>query len=126
MIYGIGTDIVSVARIRKNLDRYGLRFAQRILSDEELAGFSHSRSPAHFVAKRFAAKEAAAKALGTGFSRGIGPRQISVSRQRGQRPMLRFDGAAGELVRSRGMTGAHLSLTDEDEHAVAFVVLEVA
>ncbi|HEX22459.1 MAG TPA: holo-[acyl-carrier-protein] synthase, partial [Chromatiales bacterium] len=67
MIYGIGTDIVGVSRLQTNLDRYGERFAARILAESEMAAFRQTQSQAHFLAKRFAAKEALVKALGTGF-----------------------------------------------------------
>ena len=73
MIFGIGTDIVSVQRMRRNLGRYGERFARRILSESELEEFRATAKPENFLAKRFAAKEAAAKAMGTGFSGGLFP-----------------------------------------------------
>ena len=78
MIYGIGTDIVQVVRIRESLDRHGERFAERILSDAELAEFRASAHPARFLARRFAAKEAVAKAFGTGFSGGLTFRDITI------------------------------------------------
>ena len=68
MIFGIGTDIVRVSRLRRDLERFGVRFAERILTDDELAEFHQKENKAHFLARRFAAKEAAAKAMGTGFA----------------------------------------------------------
>ncbi len=123
MIFGIGTDIVRIVRMQRNLDRYGERFAQRILSESEMQEFRASRVPAQFLAKRFAAKEAAAKALGTGFSQGITMRDISVSHAPGGRPLLEFRGAAGIFLKDHHINTTHLSVADEEDHAVAFVTL---
>lgn len=125
-IHGVGTDIVRVARIEENVQRYGERFALRILAPGELEDYRRCRSPAAFLAKRFAAKEAAVKALGTGFAQGIGLRDIAVGREPGGRPTLICTGRAAEICRSYGITNAHLSLADEAEYAVAFVVMERA
>lgn len=126
MIFGIGTDIVRVTRMQRNLDRYGERFAERILSETELAEFCDNARPAHFLARRFAAKEAAAKAMGTGFRDGIALRQIAVTHNEHGRPALDFTGAAADFLRSQGITASHLSISDEEDHAVAFVTLERA
>ena len=126
MIFGIGTDIVRVARMQKDLERFGNRFAERILTDNELREFSTSARPAHFLARRFAAKEAAAKAMGTGFSHGLALRHIGVIHDEAGKPLLEFTDAALELMRQRGITTAHISLSDEEDHAVAFVTLEKA
>ena len=122
-IFGIGTDIVRVARMEKNLARHGERFARRILTDHELEDFSSSERPAHFLARRFAAKEAAVKALGTGFGHGITPRQIGVGHEDGGRPVLRYYGKALAFVKKMGVSGGHISIADEEDHAVAFVTL---
>jgi len=79
VIYGIGTDIVAVPRLQVNLDRYGERFAARILTASEMAVFRETANKAHFLAKRFAAKEALVKALGTGFRDGLSLRDIAVA-----------------------------------------------
>jgi holo-[acyl-carrier protein] synthase len=126
MIFGIGTDIVQVARMQRNLDRFGDRFARRLLSTEEFADFTQSGNRAHFLARRFAAKEAAAKALGTGFADGVQLRDISVTHDVRGRPTLRFTGGAQSLIQNRGITAVHVSLADEHDHAVAFVTLETA
>jgi len=126
VIFGVGTDIVRVARIQRSLDRYGARFLARVLTESEQRGCRASRHPARFVAKRFAAKEAAVKAMGTGFRRGIGLRQIEVQREPGGPPRLAFHGAARAFLQDRGIVASHLSLSDEDDHAVAVVVLEWA
>ncbi len=123
MIYGIGTDIVRVARMREGLERHGEKFAQRILTPEEFEDFLRDPRPAHFLAKRFAAKEAAAKAFGTGFSDGLYPRQIGVTHDISGKPMLVYRERATELCRSLGITASHISIADEQDHAVAFVAL---
>lgn len=124
MIFGIGADIVEVGRMEQNLARYGTRFAKRILTDREYGEFMQSKHPAHFLAKRFAAKEAAAKALGTGFRRGLTLRQIGVTHDDLGRPMLEFDREAEAYRRRCGVSACHLSLSDERRYALAFVTLE--
>jgi holo-[acyl-carrier protein] synthase len=126
VIFGIGTDIVQVSRMEDNLARHGDRFAERILSDSELAVFSHHARPAHFLAKRFAAKEAAAKAFGTGFSDGLSLRHIVVANEDSGRPTLQFVETAQSLAQQFQITDSFLSLSDEQDYAVAFVVLEKA
>jgi holo-[acyl-carrier protein] synthase len=123
MIFGIGVDIVRIARIQAALDHFGERFARRILSETEFEGYGKSVCTVAFLAKRFAAKEAAAKALGTGFGRVFGFRHISVVNNHHGRPFLEFHGPAKQLVQSLGISGSHLSLSDEKDYAVAFVTL---
>lgn len=123
MIFGIGTDIVRVARMQKNIERFGEKFAERILTATELLEFRHEARPAHFLAKRFAAKEAAAKAMGTGFRDGLMLHHIGVTHDRAGKPQLVFTSTAAEFVRLHGITQAHISLADEEDHAVAFVTL---
>ena len=123
-IHGIGTDIVRVARIEESVQRYGERFAQRILAPSEFEAYHRCRSSAAFLAKRFAAKEAAVKALGTGFALGVGLRDIAVGREPGGRPTLICTGRAAEICQTYGIITTHLSLADEAEYAVAFVVME--
>jgi holo-[acyl-carrier protein] synthase len=123
VIFGIGTDIVRVDRMRANLERYGDRFARRILTDDEFREFSATSRPAHFLAKRFAAKEAAAKALGTGFRDGLSLCHIGVAHNGKGRPFLVYSGRAEELVREMGVGEGHLSIADEQDYAIAFVTL---
>lgn len=123
MIFGIGTDIVSVERMRRNLERYGDRFAQRILTDGELEDFRGTARPENFLARRFAAKEATAKAMGTGFSGGLSLRHIGVDHDSAGKPLLALSGYAEQFVRHHGITEVHLSIADEREQAVAFVTL---
>lgn len=124
MIHGIGTDIVRIQRMVENLDKYGERFATRVLTEPELAVFRDSAQPAQFLAKRFAAKEAAAKALGTGFRDGLSLRDIGVSNDELGKPMLEFSEQASQVLKNQGVGSAHLSLSDEKEYAIAYVVLE--
>lgn len=123
MIYGVGTDIVRVERIAAGLERFGERFARRILADVEWEEFRRNTRPARFLAKRFAAKEAAAKAFGTGFSEGIAMRHIVVVHSDRGQPLLEFHARAAEFVAEKGIVSAHLSISDEDSHAIAFVTL---
>ncbi|MBI3571636.1 MAG: holo-ACP synthase [Gammaproteobacteria bacterium] len=124
MIFGIGTDIVRVARMQEDLDRFGDRFAERILTVGELQEFHQNASKANFLARRFAAKEAAVKALGTGFSHGVQLRDIEVTHDEQGKPLLEFSGRAREFLQEKKISIAHISLADEKDHAVAFVTLE--
>jgi len=121
VIFGIGTDIVSVERIRDALARHGERFATRILAESELDSFRSASRPANFLAKRFAAKEAAAKAFGTGFRDGLAMCDIAVVNDPRGKPELRFHGRAVSLCEELGIGRHYLSLSDEREHAIAFV-----
>ena len=123
MIYGIGTDIVQVARIQRSLDRYGERFAERILGAAEFADYRATAHPARFLARRFAVKEALAKACGTGFTQGLTFRDITVAHDSAGKPELRFAGRAAELYRERGLGESFVSISDEREYAIAFVTL---
>ncbi len=122
-MHGIGTDIVRVARMRRSLERFGPRFAARILTDAELAEFGRHPRQAHFLAKRFAAKEAAAKAMGIGFRNGLRLRDIGVIHDGNGKPLLEFFGYAQTFIREQQITDIHVSLADEEGYAVAFVTL---
>ncbi len=126
MIFGIGTDIVRVARMEQDISRYGDKFAERILTDAELNEYRQSNARAHFLARRFAAKEAAAKAMGTGFRDGLHLRDIGVAHDANGKPLLEFTGRAQEFVREKGIAMVHISLADEEDNAVAFVTLETS
>lgn len=126
MIHGVGTDIVRIDRMRRNLKRFGEKFAQRILSPLELEEFAGSTRPAHFLAKRFAAKEAAVKALGIGFTQGIGPRHIGVVHDGNGKPALAYYGPASDYCRAAGIGKSFLSIADEEEYALAFVTVLAA
>jgi holo-[acyl-carrier protein] synthase len=123
MIYGIGTDIVAVARMARALERHGERFAGRILAATELADYRNAIHPARFLAKRFAAKEAAAKALGTGFSDGLSLHHICVIHDAAGKPMLHFTERAAAMVDACGIGASFLTLADEHDYAVAYAIL---
>lgn len=124
MIYGIGTDIVEVARIQALWARYGERFALRILSENELPALSLHPAPARMLAKRFAAKEAFSKAVGSGMRPPVSFHRISVAHDHLGKPMLQFDETLGAYLAQLGIDGHHISISDERDMVVAFVVLE--
>lgn len=124
MIFGIGTDIVSYRRIRELHDKYGVRLARRLLAGPELEGYAASRDPARYLMKRFAAKEAFAKALGTGLRGEVALSRICITHDELGKPALAFDETLTGRMHRLGVTRHHLSVSDEKESAVAFVVLE--
>ena len=124
MIFGIGTDIVEYARIKKMFAHYGDRFAGRVLSGRELPELGAHTDPARFLAKRFAAKEAFAKAVGSGMRHPVTLRRISVIHDGLGKPMLQFDEALRTHLAQLGISGHHLSISDERGMIIAFVVLE--
>ncbi|MEW6676718.1 MAG: holo-ACP synthase [Pseudomonadota bacterium] len=126
MIHGIGTDIVSVQRMDELHARYAGRLAQHILAPEELTEFARSAQPQTFLAKRFAAKEAFAKAVGTGMRTPVHFTAIRVVHDALGRPGLAFSDRLADWLREKGLGQAHLSISDEHHYAVAFVILERA
>lgn len=125
MISGIGVDIAETIRFSKLNEKYGERFARRILTDDEFRQFQRRKHPALFLASRFAAKEATAKALGTGFDQGVGYKSIEVKNDGNGKPSLCFYQVALQLIEERQISRVLLSLSDEKHYAVAMVVLEV-
>lgn len=123
MIYGIGTDIVHVSRMHENLEKFGDKFAKRILTDLEFSEFKGKPNQAAFLAKRFAAKEATAKAMGTGFSQGLSLHHIGVTHDKAGKPILEFLSVAKDFLNEKKIKQSHLSLADERDYAVAFVTL---
>jgi holo-[acyl-carrier protein] synthase len=126
MIYGVGTDVVEIARIEQALERFGERFARRILCGPELKRFRSHRLPASYLAKRFAAKEAFTKALGTGIQAPANWHGVWVRNLPSGKPVLQFSDALKELLSRLGVASSHLSLTDERGVAMATVILECA
>ncbi len=131
MIYGLGTDIVEIERFAGVLARHGDRFLHRVFSDDEIAGGHMRPTPQHqvaYFAKRFAAKEACAKALGTGFRDGLFLRDIAVTNDVLGRPSLILQGGAHRLAHDLMRDGhspmLHLSLSDSETLAFATVILE--
>ena len=125
MIYGIGTDIVQIARMRTALDRHGEAFAARILVQAEWGEWQASRNRAQFLAKRFAAKEAFGKALGIGLSPPATLHALAVQHDEQGKPCFAYDDALAAHMESKALR-AFLSLTDEKDYAVAFTVIEYA
>lgn len=126
MIFGIGTDLLDATRIRSGLARYGEHYADRLLAPAEHAGYYASRDPARFLAKCFAAKEALAKAAGTGLRAPVTLRNIAVLRDPRGKPYLQCAPELGAWLAARGVTAHHVSLSDEGDLVLAFVVLEQA
>src|SRR5487761_2357138 len=120
MIYGIGTDIVEIGRVVELLARFGDRFARRILSEEEWAEYGANPSPAHFLAKRFAAKEALSKAMGTGLRYPVSFGKIAVVKDNLGKPGFRFHGELEAFMHECEITNHHLSISDEKSVACAF------
>jgi holo-[acyl-carrier protein] synthase len=124
VIFGVGTDVVEVARVQKALERWGERFARKILCEPELQRFSGHRLPANYLAKRFAAKEAFTKALGTGIRSPAGWHGMWVVNLPSGKPELRYTPALQALLEKKGVSHSHLSLSDEKGVAFATVILE--
>lgn len=124
MIYGIGADLVNIKRIEEALFRFGDRFLHRILNAEEVAACAQSSQPARFLAKRFAAKEAFSKAFGTGIGEDVGWHDVSVSHDAFGKPLIHPSPSLREKMHLQQITHTHISITDETEQALAFVVLE--
>lgn len=123
MIFGIGTDIVAVARMAEFWQRYGERGLEKMLAPDERAACRSSRDPARFLAKRFAAKEALGKALGTGVRAPVLLPEIAIDHDELGKPAFAFAPELAAHLAQRGLI-AHLSISDEQDYAVAFVILE--
>jgi len=123
-VRGIGIDVVRVERIQESLERHGARFESRLFTPAELEYCRRHKDPVPHLAARFAAKEAAFKAIGTGLSGGVGWKQAEVIQPGGQQPRLEFTGVALERFRSLGCQRSHLSLTHDAGIAIACVVIE--
>jgi holo-[acyl-carrier protein] synthase len=128
MIIGIGSDLIDIRRIESSLDRYGERFVKRIFTDLEQAKAEGRRERAATYAKRFAAKEACSKALGTGMARGVFWRDMGVINLPGGKPTMHLTGGAAKRLKSMLPKGhhaeIHLTITDDHPLAQAFVIIE--
>jgi holo-[acyl-carrier-protein] synthase len=128
MIYGIGTDVCDVRRVRASVERHGERFASKVLSDSEMAVWK-SRSARwperglRYLATRFSAKEAFSKAIGLGMRMPMTWRQCEIANLPGGKPAIVLHGGLKEWFEARGLT-AHVSVTDESDYAASFVVVE--
>jgi len=124
MIYGVGNDVVEIGRIERALARFGERFARRILCEPELRRFAGHVKPAAYLAKRFAAKEAFTKALGTGIHAPANWHGVWVKNLPSGKPILEFSPPLRALMEKRNIRHTHLSLSDERGLAFATVILE--
>jgi holo-[acyl-carrier protein] synthase len=124
MIYGVGTDIVEVARVQASIDQFGDDFAKRILAESELESYQASKIKPRFLAKRFAAKEAFSKALGTGIREPATFQNIAISHDELGKPLLKLSKVLQDFVNTKNITQMHISISDEKNLAAAFVVLE--
>jgi len=124
MIVGTGVDIAEVARIAASIERFGRRFTERIFTPDEIRYCESKANKSERYAARFAAKEAAMKAIGTGWHHGVTWQDVEVVRVPGSRPTVVFTGKAAQFFDQLGATRAHLSLTHTVEYAMAQVILE--
>ncbi len=123
-IVGLGTDIAEIERLEKALSRNGDAFAKRILAESEYQIYLTLKQQGRFLAKRFAAKEAASKALGTGIAHGVTFHDFVISNDENGKPILMLENRAKDIADKRGVTHVHLSISDERHYAVATVVME--
>ncbi len=124
MIVGTGIDVVEVPRVAAALERFGRRFVERIFTEEEIRYCDSKANPAERYAARFAAKEAAMKAIGTGWNHGVRWRDVEVRRMRGGRPTLVLSGKAAEFAQQLGAVRSQISITHTAAEAIAHVILE--
>ncbi|HAT1572228.1 TPA: holo-ACP synthase [Kluyvera cryocrescens] len=123
-ILGLGTDIVEIARIEGVIARSGDRLARRVLSENEWAIWETHQQPVRFLAKRFAVKEAASKAMGTGIRNGLAFNQFEIYNDELGKPKLRLWGEAQRLAEQMGIVHIHVTLADERHYACATVIVE--
>ncbi|WP_312980320.1 holo-ACP synthase [Atlantibacter sp.] len=123
-ILGLGTDIVEIARIEAVISRSGDRLAKRVLSANEWAQYQAHQQPVRFLAKRYAVKEAAAKAFGTGIRNGLAFNQFEVFNDELGKPGLRLWDEALQLAQRMGVASVHVTLSDERHYACATVIIE--
>jgi holo-[acyl-carrier protein] synthase len=123
MIFGIGTDVVQLARVESTWQRFGMHFVNRLLLDEERALFEQSKRPVRFLAMRFAAKEAVVKAMGTGFANGMWVRDVGTVPNRLGQPQVIYSQRGRAMCDRLGVGEGHLTLTDEAGLVVAVAVL---
>lgn len=126
MIFGIGTDVLELRRVESIYQRFGSRFAQRVLMPDELRLFNMTKRPVRFLAMRFAAKEAIVKALGTGFANGVWVRDTGMIADSLGKPEIIFSDRGKVVCQRLGVGKGYLSLSDEAGLIVAIAVLERA
>ncbi|GAA4363594.1 holo-ACP synthase [Kangiella marina] len=123
-IFGVGTDIIALTRVERSLERHGDKFAQRILSARELDEYAIKRNKVAYLAKRFAAKEAISKALGTGMREGIDFKQLIIINDELGKPCVTLENQAKDWAERHNIENIHLSISDEKDTAVAFAITE--
>ena len=123
-LYGVGVDLVEIARIAQAVARHGDGFAARILCAAEMEAYRAHRQKAAFLAKRFAAKEAVVKALGVGIGAQLGLRDINITHEAAGRPLVEFNARGRDLCERLGVGRVHVSISDERRYANAFAVAE--
>ena len=123
-IFGIGVDLVNAKRIQLLYQKYGDRFPKRILDEDEMHFFENSKNKERYLCNTFAGKEAAVKALGTGFSQGVHWKDFGLSRKSSGQPQLHYTKKIKEKFNSLGISSSHISISDEDPWSIAMVVLE--
>jgi len=124
MVLGVGTDLMEIARIAQSIARFGDRFLARVYTPREIAYCQRKKNAAESFAARFAAKEAGAKALGTGISHGVNWLELEVTRELSGKPSLELTGRAAERARQLGVSHITLSLTHSKDVALAVVIME--
>lgn len=125
-IFGVGTDIVELARVQHTFDRFGERFVERLLMEEERELFERSKWPVRFLAMRFAAKEASVKAMGTGFAHGMWIRDVGIVNNAWGRPLIIWSERGKRVCSELGIGEGHVSLSDEAGLVLAFAVVMTA
>jgi len=123
VIYGVGTDIVELARVQQTYERFGQHFVDRLLMDEERELFERNKWPVRFLAMRFAAKEATVKAMGTGFAHGMWIRDVGIVSNDWGRPTVIWSERGREVCRQLGIGEGHVSLSDDAGLVLAFAVV---
>ena len=126
MIFGVGTDIVELARIEASVERFGERFAERILMPQEMLLYQRTKMKARFLAMRFAGKEATVKAMGTGFAHGVWLRDVGILNNNWGRPLIIWSERGQRVCERLGVGAGHVSLTDDAGLIMAFAVVETA
>lgn len=123
-LVGLGTDIAEIERVERVFARLGEAFAQRLLAPAEMTKFAQTKQKGRYLAKRFAAKEAASKALGTGIAQGVTFHDFIISNDELGKPILTLQNQAAKWAHKKGVSHVHLSIADERHYAVATVIYE--